>query len=482
MRVLQLSSDVRSLASRGCDLHRSRFALLCSAASSPSPAPMCNAAQGDPAAAPAAKETVIFVIPPDRGHFDYTVFIAERLHGRGYAVEYWSPSTAGPNVPAFASFHPLHEAGDDRFDRFTRAYCTASAASGDTYEESQGNSRERLEENLAAAFEDPAAALHGLQGTREALIGMKQRVLQKDVALCVYDGVHVYSWMGGFCADHGVPSLALCPSQIYVRNPEAQGKFLPSNLTDEPEYSPVREDLAAVPHPVLYTLLPDLLEGCEIPEGRRNVGPVLPSDFGVTEAQAERFVAGGLQAWCDAEVSPIVYVSLGSMIRSGPLAANIAKRLLQAIAEGPWRVLMAVAPELVEGCIDSLPPGRARAEAWVPQSAVLAHPAVQAFVSHCGATSVNEAVLHAVPVICVPFFDDQFFNAASAVASGFGVAQLPKHSFTAEAVCSAVRTAVESEGARASVLAASERLRGMRGLAEVVAEAEAAIEAAHAVR
>lgn len=75
---------------------------------------MCNAAQGDPAAAPAAKETVIFVIPPDRGHFDYTVFIAERLHGRGYAVEYWSPSTAGPNVPAFASFHPLHEAGDDR--------------------------------------------------------------------------------------------------------------------------------------------------------------------------------------------------------------------------------------------------------------------------------------------------------------------------------------------------------------------------------
>jgi len=252
-------------------------------------------------------------------------------------------------------------------------------------------------------------------------------------------------------------------------------------LTDEPEYRLVRENLAAVPHPVLYTLLPDLLEGCEIPAGRRNVGPVLPSDLGVSKAQAEKFAAIGLQAWCDAEDSPIVYISLGSMIRSGPLAASIAKRLLQAIAEGPWWVLMAVAPELVDGCIDSLPPGRARAEAWVPQSAVLAHPAVLAFVSHCGATSLSEAVLHAVPVVCVPFFDDQYFNAASAVTSGIAVAQLPKLGFTAEAMRCAVRTALESEEVRTSVRAASERLRRTHGLAEVVAEAEAAIKIAQAV-
>mmetsp|Transcript_131903 Transcript_131903/g.328918 ORF Transcript_131903/g.328918 Transcript_131903/m.328918 type:complete len:437 (+) Transcript_131903:74-1384(+) len=428
-----------------------------------------------------ARKTVVFVIPSDRGHFDYTVFIAEQLHGRGYAIEYWSPSTAATYAPRFASFHPLHEAGDDRFDRFTRAFCMASSAAGNNYQESLEHFSERFEEILAATFEDPEEAQHGMHGTREALIQMKQRVLRRDVALCIYDSVHIHAWIGQHCADHGVPTLALCPTQIFLRHPENQFTSLPSNLTDEPEYLVVREDLEAVPHPLVYTILPDLLEGCEIPAGRRNVGPVLPHDLRVTKAQEDRFAASGLQAWCAAEDSPIVYVSLGSMIRSGPLAASIISRLLQAITQGPWRVLIAAAPELVEGCIENLRPGHVRAEAWVPQSAVLAHPKVRAFVSHCGATSVNEAVLNGVPIICLPFFDDQYFNAASAVTSGIAVAQLPKLSFTAEAMRCAVRTALESEEVRASVQAASERLRRTHGLAEVVAEAEAAIKIAQAV-
>ena len=48
-----------------------------------------------------------------------------------------------------------------------------------------------------------------------------------------------------------------------------------------------------------------------------------------------------------------------------------------------------------------------RYERWIPQAAVLAHPRVRAFVSHCGATSVNEAIYHKVPIIALPFFHDQ---------------------------------------------------------------------------
>ncbi|KAI9599101.1 hypothetical protein BDF19DRAFT_430090 [Syncephalis fuscata] len=46
-----------------------------------------------------------------------------------------------------------------------------------------------------------------------------------------------------------------------------------------------------------------------------------------------------------------------------------------------------------------------------PQRAVLEHPAVRAFVSHCGLTSIHEAMMASTPVLCIPGFGDQPMNA-----------------------------------------------------------------------
>ena len=56
-----------------------------------------------------------------------------------------------------------------------------------------------------------------------------------------------------------------------------------------------------------------------------------------------------------------------------------------------------------------------RVEPFVPQRAVLAHAAVRGFVSHCGANSTHEAIASGVPMLCVPFFCDQYEWAASVV-------------------------------------------------------------------
>jgi len=402
------------------------------------------------------------------------VHIATELHRRGFAIEYWSQGVAEANLPSCAKFCALHPPENDHFVRFTRTYCNLKCA-GDTFEESQEVFEKDWNAALSAEFGSPEKALYEVQGTREALIQMKQRVLGDDVALCIFDHAHMYSWMAQHCADHGVPSLGLYPTQLWLRTANGPPThWPPSNLTDEPEYRKVRQNLGAVPHRVVYTILPDLLEGCTIPEGQRVVGPVLPGGADVTEEQLSKFCSSGLKAWCDSEDSPIVYVSFGSMARSGPVV-DIGRRLVQAISGGPWRLLVAASPIVLEG-VDL--PTSVRLESWVPQSAVLAHPKVKAFVSHCGATSVNEAVLHAVPLVAMPFFDDQRFNATAAVACGAAVAELSKFKFTAEMAMDAVRTAVESEDAAANARAASERLRACTGLSNVVAEAEAAIDIA----
>ena len=49
---------------------------------------------------------------------------------------------------------------------------------------------------------------------------------------------------------------------------------------------------------------------------------------------------------------------------------------------------------------------------WAPQTDVLAHAGVQAFVTQSGINSLYEAAFHAVPMVSVPFIGDQINNAA----------------------------------------------------------------------
>merc|ERR1712217_853775 len=82
----------------------------------------------------------------------------------------------------------------------------------------------------------------------------------------------------------------------------------------------------------------------------------------------------------------------------------------------------------------------------VPQMAVLEHASM--FVSHGGMGSINESVLHRVPLLVVPFMGDQPFNADAVAAAkvGFGF-RYPFSTFTKESLLGAAQTLTSSSSA-----------------------------------
>jgi len=57
---------------------------------------------------------------------------------------------------------------------------------------------------------------------------------------------------------------------------------------------------------------------------------------------------------------------------------------------------------------------------WLPQNDILGHPKTRLFIGHAGLNGMLESTYHGVPMICSPFFGDQFDNARIAKHSGFG--------------------------------------------------------------
>ncbi|KAL6894117.1 hypothetical protein ACP4OV_008215 [Aristida adscensionis] len=121
-------------------------------------------------------------------------------------------------------------------------------------------------------------------------------------------------------------------------------------------------------------------------------------------------------AWLDAQpAGSVVYVAFGSFAAFG--AAQLAE-LAEGLALASRPFLWVLRPDAARGddgrLLDRLRRRAAecggRAVSWCPQRRVLASPAVACFVTHCGWNSTMEAAANGVPLLCWPYFADQFLN------------------------------------------------------------------------
>ncbi|CAK8530268.1 unnamed protein product [Lathyrus sativus] len=125
--------------------------------------------------------------------------------------------------------------------------------------------------------------------------------------------------------------------------------------------------------------------------------------------------------WLDAqEPNSVVYVNFGSVI---VMKYNQLVELAWGISNSKKKFLWVIRPDIVKGEGEGeserlLVPqeiveetkDRGLMVGWCPQEKVLKHEAVGGFLSHCGWNSTIESICNGVPLICCPYFNDQFIN------------------------------------------------------------------------
>ena len=100
---------------------------------------------------------------------------------------------------------------------------------------------------------------------------------------------------------------------------------------------------------------------------------------------------------------PIIYISLGSIISN----KNFYKKCIKVFGNKEVSVILNTG-KLNPKELGSIP-DNIYAYSFVPQVEVLQHTSV--FLTHCGMNSVNEAICEGVPMVGMPFLNDQIGNA-----------------------------------------------------------------------
>ncbi|KAL2487393.1 UDP-glycosyltransferase 86A1 [Abeliophyllum distichum] len=120
--------------------------------------------------------------------------------------------------------------------------------------------------------------------------------------------------------------------------------------------------------------------------------------------------------WLDTKPhGSVLYVSFGSY-------AHTSKHEISEIANGLLlsgvNFIWVLRPDIVSSDESDFLPvgfeesvkGRGRIVSWCCQIAVISHPAIGGFLTHCGWNSILESIWCSVPLLCYPLLTDQFTN------------------------------------------------------------------------
>lgn len=183
---------------------------------------------------------------------------------------------------------------------------------------------------------------------------------------------------------------------------------------------------------------------------------------GTVERKTPRELPAELEHWLDHAAAPVVYVSMGTKYEfSNSSGSNLITELRRLMSSG-FRILWSLRSSQ-QGALQHLLPRtgeQLHIASFTPQPEVLAHPAVKAFLSHCGWGGVTDTLAAGVPVLAYPSFSEQRGNAQRLVEIGAAVLVRPDFANLVEAAEAVIQNAAFADATKA----ASSDLRSLGGL------------------
>ena len=165
--------------------------------------------------------------------------------------------------------------------------------------------------------------------------------------------------------------------------------------------------------------------------GGLNTGPAKP-------------LAENFKKMADDAEHGVIVVSFGSSISALP--KDISVRFLNEFRELKQTVIWRFGGELPK----DVPP-HVKLVKWLPQNDLLAHPNTKVFVTHCGGNGQFETLYNAVPMVGVPFFGDQIYNAKRMAKNGLGIHVLDGLRFKTGKIQSAIQEVLMNDSYRSTM-------------------------------
>lgn len=111
-----------------------------------------------------------------------------------------------------------------------------------------------------------------------------------------------------------------------------------------------------------------------------------------------------IESFINASRKGAVLIAFGTNIRSEFMSIKKRNCIMQALRElSDYHFLWKFESDLPASEV----PENVLIRRWLPQSDILAHANVKAFLSHSGQLSTQEAIWRGVPLLCMPFVFDQ---------------------------------------------------------------------------
>ncbi|XP_021717865.1 UDP-glycosyltransferase 86A1-like [Chenopodium quinoa] len=146
------------------------------------------------------------------------------------------------------------------------------------------------------------------------------------------------------------------------------------------------------------------------------IGPIFQSESLENIVSTSLWAKSNCLEWLGTKPNcSVLYVSFGSLANfTQNDVVEIAYGLMESNVDFIWvlrpRTVLHESNHLLPMGFEDLVCGRGMVVPWTNQIAVLSHPAIGGFLTHCGWNSVLDSMWYEVPMLCFPVFSDQFPN------------------------------------------------------------------------